>query len=809
MRSRFAFILLLAGCGDDGSSGPPTLVPDPHVETGCVPQVEGRARVKVVECAEELVPGRLAAGRVGDFVLENGQIRVIVRGPGAGYYLHGGSGGGIVDAVRKTADGMSEDLVKEILPAIDLAVGAFDELVITEAGDDGAAELVVRGRAAPLELIAAAGTRELPEIIFEHRYRLDENATAVEMTTRAYETAGGVASHELYDAMFMGGRAPAFIPGRGFVDGQVRGELVATAGTTTSYGVVYAESVGLIDLAGIRLVQGPSVDARGTTRHLVIGNGTVEDVTRQAWALREEPIVAYDVRAPAGLDLVVLDAEDRALTIARANAAGDATITVPATADAGGLRVQIQATGYAPAAPVALASGAVVQPGARGTFAITVRADDGAPLPARVVVESPTAGRRILWTDASGDLHVATVPGTYTISISRGLEYDAFVASAVTVGDGQTTPVAAILERVVDTAGWISVDTHLHSELSTDSTFPVDDRLRAVAAEGVEIPVSSDHDMITNYGPIIREIGLEAWLGDLIGSEVSSLIWGHLNGYPLTPAPDRTGNGSPSWLARTPSQVFTAIRDQGPGAIVQVNHPRDGSTSLFNAIGLIAATGVAGTDPSSLGLPPDTDLSDLDFDAIEVANAGSESSFEQVFVDWLRLVGNGHRACAMGSSDSHGPSSYAGEARTYVYVGPGNDDPRTIDQDAIVEAIRARRVVIGTGAFVTAGIETAGTTTLPGDTAIVSGEVRLRIRIQAAPWRPLQRIRIYRGAAEVQTIELDPQDTSTLRYDQIITLPLPAADTFYVVRVDASGSGAPVNDNTMPSFTNPLFVDVP
>lgn len=265
MRSCLAVILLLAGCGDDGPSGPPTPVPDPRVETGCVPQVEGRARIKVVECAEELVPGRLAAGRVGDFVLENGQLRVIVRGPGAGYYLHGGSGGGIIDAVRKTANGMSEDLVKEILPAIDLAVGAFDELVITEAGDDGAAELVVRGRAAPLELNAAAGTRELPEIIFEHRYRLDADATAVEMTTRAYETAGGGASHDLYDAMFMGGRAPAFIPGRGFVEGQVRGELVATAGTMTSYGVVYAESVGLIDLAGIRV---PRRSSRSTIREM-------------------------------------------------------------------------------------------------------------------------------------------------------------------------------------------------------------------------------------------------------------------------------------------------------------------------------------------------------------------------------------------------------------------------------------------------------------------------------------------------------------------------------------------------------------
>ena len=149
MRRCLASLALLAACGDDvAPTGLRPLVPDPDVETGCVPQVEGRARVKVVECAEELVPGALAAGRVGDFVLENGHVRVIVRGPGAGYYLHGTSGGGIVDAVRKTPEGMSEDLVKEILPAIDLAVGAFDELVITEAGNDRPAPRGGGGRVA-------------------------------------------------------------------------------------------------------------------------------------------------------------------------------------------------------------------------------------------------------------------------------------------------------------------------------------------------------------------------------------------------------------------------------------------------------------------------------------------------------------------------------------------------------------------------------------------------------------------------------------------------------------------------------------
>lgn len=807
---RVALLLMLASaCGDNISpSGPQPLVPDPDVETGCTTPVTGaRSRAKVIACAGELAPGYLAAGRVGDFVLENDQVRVIIRGRGAGYYLHGGRGGGIVDAVRRTDAGWSEDLVKEILPAVDLTVGAFDELVITNGGGEDTAEIVVRGPATQLELIAAAGTREIPAILIEQHYRLAPSATSVELFTRVFPTDDtDEVAHDLYDAMFVGGRAPSFVPGKGAVTGQTQGDFLATAGTTTSYGIVYDQDLTLIDLAGIRLVQGGSVDSTGTTHHFVIGDGSVASITRQGWALRGTPTLSYDVRATPGVDILVTDAAQAPITIARP-VGNDATITVP---EGGTYFMQALSTGAAPGEVIPISNSAIAARGASGTLAITVRDDaTSTPLPARVVIESG-GEQRIVWTDASGTLEVPVAPGTLRVSISRGLEYDAFVAASVVVADADTVPVEARLERVVDTAGWISLDTHLHSEMSTDSTFPLDDRIRAVAGEGVEVPVSTDHDMITDYAPLIASLGLSDWLGTLVGAEVSSLIWGHLNGFPFIPRPDRTGNGAPSWLARSPVEVFDAMHDTGDNAIVQINHPRDGLTSLFDAIDLDPSTGIAQANPVSLGLPATTDLSDLSAaDAVEVANASSQGDFEMVFDDWMKLVRIGSRTCATGSSDSHGAARYAGEARTYVYVGANNDVPGTVDPAAIVAAIRARHVVVGTGAFVTATIGAA----MPGDTIAlptpVSGPVQLHVKVQAAPWRPLARIRIYQGGTEVSSITLDPQDTSAVRYDQTVSLPAPTADTFYVVRVDGAGSGAPVNDDMMPSFTNPIFVDVP
>jgi hypothetical protein len=499
----FTVVASLVACGDDAPpTGPQPLVPDPDVEEGCTQAItSARARAKVVECADELAPGRLAAGRNGDFLLENDRIRVIIRGPGAGYYLHGGSGGGIIDAVRRTDTGWSEDLVKEILPAVDLTVGAFDELVITEAGDDGVAELTVRGPAAQLELIAAAGTREIPDVLIERRYRLAPGATELEMLTRVFPNEGVEdTSHDLYDAMFLGGRAPSFVPGKGAVEGQTQGDFVATSGTTTSYGLVYEQDLTLIDLAGIRLVQGASVDSTGTTHHFLVGDGSIASITAQGWAHRETPTLSYDFRATPDIDILVTDAAAKPITVARPT---DTNVTLVLPAD-GTFSLQGLAVGAAPGPVIPLANGAIVDRGPSGTLAITVRDDvSSAPLPARVVIEDGS-GDRILWTDATGDLSVPVVPGTLRVTISRGLEYDAFVATSVAVADGATVPVDARLEKVVDTAGWISIDTHLHSEMSTDSTLPLDDRIRAVAAEGVEVPVSTDHDMITDYAPVIR-----------------------------------------------------------------------------------------------------------------------------------------------------------------------------------------------------------------------------------------------------------------------------------------------------------------
>src|SRR5687768_6052982 len=169
-------VCALAGCGGDDFA-PGELVADPAVDDGCTPApvAAGAVRAKPVACEGELPDGRLVSGRVGDLMLENARMKVVIRGFGEGYYLMGTAAGGIVDA----AAAGGEDLTKEILPMFNLNGGGFTEFVITEAGDDGPAEIVVRGTIEPVPFVQAAIATTPVLAIAEQHYILSPDSDAL------------------------------------------------------------------------------------------------------------------------------------------------------------------------------------------------------------------------------------------------------------------------------------------------------------------------------------------------------------------------------------------------------------------------------------------------------------------------------------------------------------------------------------------------------------------------------------------------------------------------------------------------------
>jgi hypothetical protein len=60
---------------------------------------------------------------------------------------------------------------------------------------------------------------------------------------------------------------------------------------------------------------------------------------------------------------------------------------------------------------------------------------------------------------------VPLAPGTYDVYVSRGLEWDLFVARGVRIKKGGQAHVKAKLRHVVDTPGWLSADFHVHAAM--------------------------------------------------------------------------------------------------------------------------------------------------------------------------------------------------------------------------------------------------------------------------------------------------------------------------------------------------------
>lgn len=822
VRSPFLFALgvmafAATACGGDSDPEPQPLVADPAVQTGCMPEAlsPGQVRAKFVDCLEERPAGVLASGRVGDVVLENANIEVVVRAFGEGYYLIGTNAGGIVDA----APVGGVDAIKEVQPLFELNGGGFDEFVITEAGDDGPATLVVRGPTIRIPFVGAAVTVQSVEAIVEQHYVLEADATEVQLRTYLFPIDGAEGNVTVGNAMFYGGAINSWIPRTGIVEGTSTGELIASVGDDASYGVVYdgAQTIQLADIANVKLALGTVRtlgNAEPVDQWFIVGDGSVSSVTDRAWALLGTETGTISGTTAPDVDVWISDATDRPFTLARSDESGAFSADVPV----GAYKVWTQklpARKPAGAETVAVSAGqtTTVAPAADGTGTLSLTVEDEGTqqaLPSRVVVYDDALERYIFWTGDSGALTIDLAPGDYTVDISRGTEYTAFTANPVTITDGQDTPLAATLERVVDTSGWIAIDTHIHSEMSTDSQVRLHDRLLSIAAEGIEIALSTDHDFITDYNPVIEQLGLGDWLAHKSGVEVSSLKWGHINTWPHTPDYDTPAGGAFPWWDRIPGDVFALMRERNSDCVIQVNHPRASSSGLFNAIGIDPATLTTSENPGDIGLPGES-FDDLGFDAVEVANDFNTDEFEESFTDWIQMVEAGHPAAATGSSDSHGESNYIGNSRTYVYVGAGNDTATDVDLAAVDEAIKARKVVVSQGAFITAEIIDPDTNNPSDVGALVDlsgeSEARVHVKVQAAPWMPLDRIEVYHGSTLITSIDLNDSDTAAVRYDSEMTIPIDADDGFFVFMARPAGAAYPVFGTPVGSFTNPIRYD--
>jgi hypothetical protein len=264
--------------------------------------------------------------------------------------------------------------------------------------------------------------------------------------------------------------------------------------------------------------------------------------------------------------------------------------------------------------------------------------------------------------------------------------------------------------------------------LGADAPVGTRDRVIANAAEAVEIAVASEHNVIADFAPIVKDLHLERDLvqiaGDEITTDANKKPWGHANVFPLPYEPDKPRGGAPDTRDRSAREIFAEVRARklDPAPIFQVNHPRTKITGYFDQLGFDPKTGV-GTDPGY----------DPDFDALEVWNGRNVDPREKVLEDFYAMLRNGHPVTATADTDTHGiVGQEAGYPRTYVRV---DDDAHLASWDVarsrdLVRGVRERRdVVLTNGPFLRV---TANGAPIGG--LARGADVTLKVHAESAPW---------------------------------------------------------------------------
>ncbi len=447
---------------------------------------------------------------------------------------------------------------------------------------------------------------------------------------------------------------------------------------------------------------------------------------------------------------------------------------------------------------------------------LTFQTEDGKD-PSKIKIETRIpywASRGPVVYTLPGDVPIPVPAGKYRVYVSHGFEWSLAMVDVEVPGDGAAA-LNAVLERVVDTKGYISGDMHLHTlTFSGHGDTNVEERIISLCAEDVEWAVATDHNHVTDYVPYVKKVGAEKWILTTPGNEVTTTLIGHFNAFPFNPSLSPT-----DWRISDPRELFHRMRAEG-AEVVQINHPRwtGARGAYFRDLDVSPYTGDSSNPRFSDG-----------FDSFEVLNGndlhgwvyrpdagtGVNPQFDySVRDDWYNFLNLGLTFTAVGNSDSHHVNAVvAGCPRNYIKCTA--EETALVDPRELMASVKAGRVSVSTGIFVEAWVGDA----LPGSLVSIrrvpsapdgaEGTLPIGIRVQAAPWIRADRVVVVANGEEVSVTPLSPPGGATvLRYEGVYR-DRPARDTWYVVYAIADEAPVPVQHKTaFPlGFTNPIRVD--
>ncbi len=397
--------------------------------------------------------------------------------------------------------------------------------------------------------------------------------------------------------------------------------------------------------------------------------------------------------------------------------------------------------------------------------------------------------------------------GTYLVYASRGPEYtmdQKITEITLQMFRRDKQELVFVIDKVVDTKKFISFDAHMHT-IYSDGRVKIQERLKSLVAEGVDVAVSTDHNTITDYNPDLKKLELDKYLAVIIGSEVTKGGVIHFNTYPLIPDKNALFNGAIDSYSDEAAPLFAASRKRDPQAILQVNHPRSGTLGYFNNYQLDLNS--ASTAKTNF---------DTTFNVLEVMNGPYfySSNFTSI-MDWLHLINRGLYFPIVGNSDAHSIArGEPGYSRTYVYY--NGEKAKNLNVDALLESLKKGHSFLSNGPIID---YTINQTHIPGDSFTAKdGKAAVQIQVQCTPWISISEVRLIINGERKIILPVTADSESIIQFSEEIGLTL-SEDSYIAVEVlgkqslfpvlQARSSSGLLENATLPyALTNPIFIDV-
>jgi hypothetical protein len=402
------------------------------------------------------------------------------------------------------------------------------------------------------------------------------------------------------------------------------------------------------------------------------------------------------------------------------------------------------------------------------------------PLPCRLTILDANGSLHAIAAQESEDLAVRAgfvytstgkaefgLPvGRYTIYAGRGFEYS-LAKVEITLSAGQSVRETLSLRREVPTEGYVACDTHIHTlTFSGHGDATIVERMVTLAAEGIELPIATDHNVHIDYEQHAKKSGVRQYFTPVIGNEVTTPV-GHFNVFPVN-----AGARVPNAKLREWPAIFEEVYATPGVKVAILNHARDLHSGV-RPFGPKLHNAVVGENLN--GWP-------LRFNAMEVVNSGAvQSDPLRLLHDWMALLNRGLTITPVGASDSHDVARhFVGQGRTYIRT--DDRDPGKIDVADAVASFQEGRVLVSYGLLVEM---TVGGKYQSGELAAASGkELQVDLRVLGPHWTSASKIQLYANGRLIREEAIAAQQTAELptgvKWKGTWTVPKPKHDVHLV-----------------------------